>query len=116
MFDHWKRPLAREGFVAEDAVEASGYRECSFFDVLPSVHFSIFILVINHIDTQNLFYNKFLSCLYMFRAHVLNIRRSKLYYTASGIITLIGGRPVHQSSLNLCTGRPPIGVMIPEAL
>ena len=26
---------------------------------------------------------------------VLIIRRSKLYYTASGIITPIGGRPVH---------------------
>jgi len=33
----------------------------------------------------------------MFRAHVFIIRRSKLYYTASGIIT-------------------PIGVMIPEAV
>ena len=30
----------------------------------------------------------------MFRAHVLIIRRSKLYYTASGIITPIGGRLV----------------------
>jgi len=39
----------------------------------------------------------FISCLYMFRAHVLIIRRSKLDYTASGIIT-------------------PIGVMIPEAV
>ena len=29
-----------------------------------------------------LFYNKFISCLYMFRAHVLIVRRSKLYYTA----------------------------------
>ena len=38
----------------------------------------------------------------MFRACVLIVRRSKLYYTASGIITPIGGRPVH----NLCTGRP----------
>ena len=38
----------------------------------------------------------FISCLYTFRAHVLIIRRSKLHYTASGIIT-------------------PIGVMIPEA-
>jgi len=28
----------------------------------------------------------------MFRAHVLIIRRSKLHYTASGIITHIGGR------------------------
>ena len=32
----------------------------------------------------------------MFRAHVLIIRRSELYFTASGIITLIGGRPVHR--------------------
>ena len=47
----------------------------------------------------------------MFRAYVLIIRRSKLYYRASGIITPIGGRLVHR-----CTRRPPIGVMKPEAL
>ena len=28
----------------------------------------VFILVINQLDAQNLFYNKFISCLYMFRA------------------------------------------------
>ena len=28
----------------------------------------------------------------------------------------VGGRPVHRSSLNLCTGRPPTGVMIPDAV
>jgi hypothetical protein len=39
----------------------------------------------------------FISCLYIFRAYVLIIRRSKLHYTASGIIT-------------------PIGVMIPEVV
>jgi len=32
----------------------------------------------------------------MFRAHVLIIRRSKLHYTASGIVTPIGGRLVHR--------------------
>ena len=32
----------------------------------------------------------------MFRAHVLIVRRPKLYYTASGIITPTGGRPVHR--------------------
>ena len=32
----------------------------------------------------------------MFRAHVFIVRRSKLYYTASGIITHIGSRPVHR--------------------
>jgi len=45
---------------------------------------------------QFLFYNKFISCLYVFRAHVLIIRRSKLHYTASGIITPVGGRLVHE--------------------
>ena len=32
----------------------------------------------------------------MFRAHVPLVRRPKLYYTTSGIITPIGGRPVHR--------------------
>jgi len=36
----------------------------------------------------------------MFRAHVLIIRRSKLHYTVSGIVTPIGG-----PSLNLRTRR-----------
>jgi len=30
----------------------------------------------------------FISSLYMFRVHVLIVRRAKLYYTVSGIITL----------------------------
>ena len=37
----------------------------------------------------------------MFRALCAYHQGSKLYYTASGIITPIGGHPVH-----LCTGRP----------
>ena len=31
----------------------------------------------------------------MFRAQVLIVRRAKLYYKVSGIITPIGGLPVH---------------------
>ena len=46
----------------------------------------------------------------MFRAHVLIVRRGKLYYTVSGIITPIGGRP---ALLSIIT---PIGVMIPETV
>ena len=38
------------------------------FDVLLTVRLSIFILVFNQLDAQNLFYNKFISCIYMFRA------------------------------------------------
>ena len=46
-----------------------------------------------------------------------------MYYTASGVITPVGGRPVHrlreegfESFLALCTGRPPTGVVIPDDL
>jgi len=35
----------------------------------------------------------------MFRAQVLIVRRAKLYYTASGIIRPIGGRPVHGTAI-----------------
>ena len=44
------------------------YKDEELFDILLTVHFSIFILVINQLDAQNLFYNTFISCLYMFRA------------------------------------------------
>ena len=50
---------------------------------------------------------------------VLINRRSKLYYTASGIVTPIGGRTVHklrESSPIRSTGRPPTGVTITDAV
>ena len=50
-----------------------------------------------------LFYNKFIIFLYMFRALYAHHQEAKLYYTASGIITLCRW----PSSLNLCTVRPP---------
>jgi len=60
------------------------------------------ISVINQLDAQHFCSTiSFVSCLYMFRAHLLIIRRSKLHYTASGIITPVGGRPVH-SPLSTC--------------
>jgi len=52
--------------------------------------------------TKFLFNNTFISRLYMFRAHVFIISRSKLHYTASGIITSIGGLLV-QVLLHACT-------------
>ena len=66
------------------------------FNVLLTVHLIVFISVINQLDAQTFCFTvSSISCLYMFRAHVLNIRRSKLHYTASGIITPIGGRLTH---------------------
>ena len=37
-----------------------------------------------------------------FEHHVLIVRRSKLYYTASGIITPVGGRPVRETATYRC--------------
>jgi len=42
-----------------------------------------------------------------------------MYYTASCIVTPVGGRPVHRlgdDCLNLHTERPPTGVVIPDAV
>jgi len=67
-----------------------------FIYVLLAVHLSI-ILVINQPIAQILFF--IISLLYSstyFEHYVLIIRRSKLYYTASGIITPVGGRRVHR--------------------
>ena len=69
------------------------HQEANFFYVLLTVHLSIFILVINQLYAQNLFYNKFISCLYMFRAPC-----------------------AHRQEIKNCIIRPPIGVMIPEAV
>jgi len=64
-------------FVSRRTVQQISYKQYFFprkrdkmadFDVLLTVHLSIFMLVINQLDAQNLFYNKFILCLYMFRA------------------------------------------------
>jgi len=39
-----------------------------------------------------------------------------LFYTASGIIKPADGRPVHRSSLNLCTVQSPTSVLTPDAV
>ena len=47
---------------------------------------------------------------------IVLIMRSKLYYTASGIVTLCRWQSGAQVKSGLCTGRPPIGVMITDAV
>jgi hypothetical protein len=52
-------------FNFEDVMDVSVF---NYFDILLTVHLSIFISVINQLDAQNvLFNNKFISFLYMFR-------------------------------------------------
>jgi len=62
-----------------------------FFDVLLTVHLSIFISVIKQLDAQNFcFIVSLFHASTCFEHHMLIIRRSKLHYTASSIITPIG--------------------------
>jgi len=49
-----------------------------YFDVLLTVNLSVFILVINQLDAQNLFYNKFIIRLYMFRASYADRQEAKI--------------------------------------
>ena len=61
-----------------------------------------------------LFYNKFIICLYMFRALCAHRQKDRIVlYSIWYCHTTVGGPPVY-----LCTGRPPTGVcvMIPDAL
>ena len=55
----------------------------------------LFYLNINQLDALNFIMSLFHAST-CFEHHVLIVRRAKLYYTASGIITPIGGRPVHR--------------------
>ena len=41
-----------------------------------------------------------------FEHYVLIVRRSKLYYTASGIVTPVGARPVHGTATYRCDDLP----------
>ena len=62
-----------------------------YSDVLLTVHLSIFILVINQLYAQHFCFTiSLFPSLYIFRANILNIRRSKLHYTVFGIITPMG--------------------------
>jgi len=65
-----------------------------------------------------LFYNKFTVCLYMFRA-LLCSSSGGLNCIIQHLVSPHTVRPVHrlrESCLNLCTGRPPTGVTIPDAV
>ena len=51
-------------------------------------------LNINQLDAQNFIMSLFHAST-CFEHHVVIVSRSELYYTVSGIITNIGGRPMH---------------------
>jgi len=62
-----------------------------YFIIMYGVVFS----VINQLNAQSLFIMSLLYAIHVFSTVVLIIRRSELYYKASGRITPAGGRTVH---------------------
>ena len=63
-----------------------------------------------------LFHNKFIIFFYMFQTLCAHHQEVKLYYTASGIVTLCRW-PSGAQVVNLCMGRSPtVCVMIPDAV
>jgi len=90
------------------------------FDVLPTVHLSIFISVFNQLDVQ-----KFCFTITLFHAstcfeHMCSASGGQNCITQPLVSSSpIGGRLVHrlrEDTEDLCTRLPPIIVMIPEAV
>jgi hypothetical protein len=108
LFQHSLFKLALE-FVTLHARHILVIRVGLHFDVLLTVHLSIFILVINQLDAKNLFYNKFISCLYMFRAPCTHRQEVKI------LLYSLWYHHTYRwpSRSQVCTGRPPIVAMIP---
>ena len=88
----------------------------SHFAVCNLKFISIFILVINQLNAQNLFYSKFIIRLYMFRAPCAHRQEVKIVLYVLWYHHTCRWPCRAQSSLKVCTGRPPTGVMIPDAV
>ena len=91
---------------------------CFFFFLLlfcwPCVSIYLF-LNINGLEALN-FIISLLQASTCFEHHVLIVRRAKIVLYSLWYHHTYRWPPRAQSSLNLCTGRPPTGVMIPGAV
>ena len=100
------------GFTVEEVKFKTKKTSYQFLDVLLTVHLNIFILVINQLDVQNLFYNKFTSCLYKFRAPCAHRQEVKIvlyslwyhhtYRWPSGAQEPVLSQPVHRKATYRC--------------
>jgi hypothetical protein len=69
----------------------------------------LFILVINKLDAENLFYNKLISCLYMFRAPCAHRQEVKIVLYSLWYHHTYRWPSGAQVERGLCTGWPPTG-------
>ena len=86
-----------------------------FFYVLLTVQLST-TLEINQLNAQILFYNNFIIFLHMFRARSAYHQEVKIVFYSIRYRHTYRWPSGAQSTPNLCTGRPPIGVIIPDAV
>ena len=80
---------------------ANDWLICTFKNWNSLVIFFVVYLNINQLDALN-FIMRLFHASTCFEHHVLIVRRSKLCYTASGIITPIDGPPVHGTATYRC--------------
>jgi len=81
----------------------------------PHKHTVLTVFILTNLVQKILFYNKFIICLYMFRAlcvHHQEVLHCIIQHLVSSHLQL--AVPCTESSL--CTGRPPTDVMIPDAV
>jgi len=78
-------------------------KTCICLDITLRNVVKVFNLVINQLDAQNFCFTiRLFHASTCFEHRVLVIGRSELYYTASSIITPIGGCPVHGTTAYRC--------------
>ena len=83
----WVEGRRSAGYSYDDKHLTSAYIFLYFADRASQYNY----LNIDQLDALNFLMSLLNSSLYMFRAHVLIVSRPKLYYTASGIVTLLHG-------------------------
>ena len=101
-------PTERDWFKADCIIKAAAYLRAERLIFYLFIYIYIYIYIycwpyisiylfsnINQLDALNFIISLFHAST-CFEYRVLIVRRAKLYYTVSGIITPVGGRPVHR--------------------
>jgi len=88
--------------ILVDKLSTHGWTIFDFFFVLLTMHLSILILEINQLDDKILFYNKLISCLYMFQAPCAHYQEVKIVLYSIWYHHTYRSQPVHGTATYWC--------------